>query len=317
MAHVLFLFNTNTPFIFLFGPLIFMYGRSLSGRPLPVAHRIIHFLPFIFYLAYSCYFFLQAPAFKLKIIAELLQIDLVIPDFERIFPVDPLNIQGWVVVEILSLHLISYGIATLLNVRGAIHNRLPKTSIHWIRFMNFMLILAGSVLFLAEGGVINGRVFFESPLPPSSSDLFGSLCMYALTFYLLSRPEVLKSAFKKYKKSSLSKSYMRDKLPAIQQTLEQDKLFLQTDFSLDLLAQRTRLSKHHISQIINTELDCSFFDLTNRYRIEEAKRVLQTTKDVKMEQLAYQLGYKSKSSFFNAFKKATSLTPSRYLAGLE
>jgi len=98
------------------------------------------------------------------------------------------------------------------------------------------------------------------------------------------------------------------------QVIENDKLYLDSNFSLELLSLKTGLSKHHISQIINEQLDCTFFDLTNKYRIEEAKRLLAESSYVKIEQLAYQLGYRSKSSFFSAFKRATNLTPSKYLS---
>ena len=54
-------------------------------------------------------------------------------------------------------------------------------------------------------------------------------------------------------------------------------------------------------------------DLTNHYRILEAKRILDdTTNDIKIEQLSGELGYKSKSTFFRVFKKATNMTPAQY-----
>lgn len=315
MAHVLFLFNSNTPFIFLFGPLIWLYSRSLSGSPVTRRTGLIHFLPFAFYLCYSFFFFLQPATYKLKVLGHLMGVELTLPPVEQPFSIDPWGLQGWVVVEILSVHLIAYGLFTIFTVKGKQDGQ-PESGnrfSHWITFMNGLLILGGMVLFLAEGGVINGWVFFKSPFPQFSSDLFSTFCLYALTFYLLIRPECLNTASRKYHKSSLSSIFMKEKLPAIKKIMEDDKLFLDSNFSLDLMAQRSGLSKHHISQIINSELNCNFFDFTNRYRIEEAKRVLQESQEIKMEQLAYQLGYKSKSSFFNAFKKATNLTPSRYL----
>ncbi|MEO0723125.1 MAG: helix-turn-helix domain-containing protein, partial [Bacteroidota bacterium] len=65
---------------------------------------------------------------------------------------------------------------------------------------------------------------------------------------------------------------------------------------------------------INLELGLKFYELTNHYRIEAAKQHLQATTDksLSMEQLAYQLGYKSKSTFYNAFKKAEGMTPRQY-----
>ena len=95
--------------------------------------------------------------------------------------------------------------------------------------------------------------------------------------------------------------------------IEGEKLYLNPAFSLELISQRSNVSKHHISQIINEELGCTFFELTNNFRIEEAKRVLENVDYIKLEQLALELGYRSKSSFYSAFKKATQHTPSNYI----
>ena len=73
------------------------------------------------------------------------------------------------------------------------------------------------------------------------------------------------------------------------------------------------MSSHHLSQILNEELGCTFFELTNSYRIEEAKkRLSESENQYKIEQLAYELGYRSKATFFTAFKKATNLTPQKF-----
>ena len=166
---------------------------------------------------------------------------------------------------------------------------------------------------LSEGGVINGKVYYESPLSNISGDLFSTIALYLTTFYILSRPSFLFEKNKKYQRSVLSPDYKASKLRLIRNTMEGEKLYLNQDFSLELLSVSTGLSKHHISQIINEELKCSFFEYTHQFRIEEAKRLMQSTDFVKIEALAYDLGYRSKSSFFNAFKRNTRQTPAEYL----
>ena len=56
----------------------------------------------------------------------------------------------------------------------------------------------------------------------------------------------------------------------------------------------------------------TFFGLINRYRIEEAKKILLNTESIKMEQLAFDLGYNSKATFFKAFKENTNLSPAKF-----
>jgi AraC-like DNA-binding protein len=52
----------------------------------------------------------------------------------------------------------------------------------------------------------------------------------------------------------------------------------------------------------------------NRYRIEEAKRLLTNPPDKKITvlEVLYEVGFNSKSSFNTLFKKYTGLTPSEF-----
>jgi AraC-like DNA-binding protein len=61
-------------------------------------------------------------------------------------------------------------------------------------------------------------------------------------------------------------------------------------------------------------LQQNFFDFINRYRIEEAQRLLTDPPDKKITvlEVLYECGFNSKSSFNTLFKKHTGLTPSEF-----
>ncbi len=94
--------------------------------------------------------------------------------------------------------------------------------------------------------------------------------------------------------------------------MNEQKLFLKPDFSLPLLADQLRVTVHQLSQVINDGLGKSFFEMTAEYRIEEAKRLLKEKPNIKVEEIAEEVGYNSKSSFNTAFKKLTGKTPSEW-----
>ena len=94
--------------------------------------------------------------------------------------------------------------------------------------------------------------------------------------------------------------------------MKEEKSFLQPDFSLPDLAQKLNVSVHALSQAINEGLGKSFFEMVAVYRIEEAKRFLKEQPNIKIEEIAEQVGYNSKSSFNTAFKKITGKTPSEF-----
>ncbi|HAS46795.1 MAG TPA: hypothetical protein DCS93_40295 [Microscillaceae bacterium] len=315
MAHLIFLFNSATPMLLLLGPFIALYSYKTIGIAVSPTRRTLHFVPFIGYFIYSFNFFLQDSSYKLFLLAKERGVTPVTEEYVKNFPVDPWGVQGWVVVELISLHLVSYGAFTLFKIyqhQKTHSSKHPKSTIHWLQFLSIILVLGGIVLFLSQGGVVNGYVFLKTPFPAFAPDLFGSLVMYSIALYLMVKSDLLTFKRAKYHKSTLRQDFIKEKVQVVQQMIEGEKLYLSPEFSLDLLASKTGLSRHHISQMINAELQCTFSELTNQYRVQEAKERLAQEEFVKIEQLAYQLGYKSKSTFFNVFKKHTNLTPAQY-----
>ncbi|SOD12656.1 helix-turn-helix domain-containing protein [Pedobacter xixiisoli] len=90
------------------------------------------------------------------------------------------------------------------------------------------------------------------------------------------------------------------------------ELFLNSNFSLEDASKELKVTKHLLSQYVNEVLGKSFSNLIKDYRIEKAKRLLETEKNYTIESLGYDSGFNSKSTFFTAFKKNTGLTPAEY-----
>jgi AraC-like DNA-binding protein len=146
---------------------------------------------------------------------------------------------------------------------------------------------------------------------------FGSLLIYANSISVINRSGFFKQATLdeqvKYKSSSLTDDdQLQQHIIKLKQIMEVQKPFLKPSFSLPELAQLMNLSVHLVSQIINDKLGKSFFEMIAEYRIEEAKKLLVNQPNIKIEEIAEQVGYNSKSSFNTAFKKFTGKTPSEF-----
>jgi AraC-like DNA-binding protein len=116
----------------------------------------------------------------------------------------------------------------------------------------------------------------------------------------------------KYKKSTLNKEKKDELIRRIERLLSEEKFYLNNMASLGELSKLVGESKHNISQVINERLGKNFFELLAKYRVEEAKQILQDNKQITIENLADDVGYNSKSAFNNAFKKHTGLTPTQF-----
>lgn len=89
------------------------------------------------------------------------------------------------------------------------------------------------------------------------------------------------------------------------------KPYLDNSLTLQDLAQQTNSSERQLSFLINKVLGQHFYDYINSYRIEEACRLLLQN-DLNIQQIMYEVGFNSKSSFNTAFKKNTGQTPSQF-----
>lgn len=90
--------------------------------------------------------------------------------------------------------------------------------------------------------------------------------------------------------------------------------FLDPALSLQKLANSIGKTPKSLSVLINQSSKAHFFDYVNKYRIDKAKELLGTDFDSKLtvQQVMYQVGFNSKSSFYTAFKKYTNQTPLQY-----
>lgn len=98
------------------------------------------------------------------------------------------------------------------------------------------------------------------------------------------------------------------------QVMDNKKPFLDAELSLFKLASQLDISSHLLSYVINNGCNENFYQFINRYRIEEAKKMMQ---DPNMDHLsligiAFEVGFNSKTVFNTTFKKITKQTPSEF-----
>jgi AraC-like DNA-binding protein len=101
----------------------------------------------------------------------------------------------------------------------------------------------------------------------------------------------------------------------IEEYLMQSGMYTNPDLTIGILAKGMNISTEKISAAINKEMNKNFFDLINEKRVDKAKELLSNKiNQMTIEAIAYEAGFNSRASFYRAFKKCTSLTPSEYLS---
>lgn len=120
-------------------------------------------------------------------------------------------------------------------------------------------------------------------------------------------------ALKEEKKKRLTPQKEQDILNKLDYLMREEKIYLSPQVNLESIAEELDTNRTYLSQIINTNLDCSFPDYIARFRIEEAKRLL-LTEEYKTTEIYKLLGFGSQSAFYTAFKRLEhGATPNEWL----
>ncbi|OPC52579.1 helix-turn-helix domain-containing protein [Elizabethkingia bruuniana] len=98
----------------------------------------------------------------------------------------------------------------------------------------------------------------------------------------------------------------------LDQLMYTEELYKNPNLKLSDLASKMNISAHQLSQLLNDNLGKSFSIYVNEYRIEEACRIITSDSFLKIEEIGYEVGFNSKSTFFSTFKKIKNATPQLY-----
>ena len=140
--------------------------------------------------------------------------------------------------------------------------------------------------------------------------------IYNIAFQALSDSQSLKPGFgKKYQSINIKQQTEEELLNKILYFFEQEKIFMNPDLRIDMLAKKAEAKPNVVSKVINKRLSKTFSEAVNYYRIEEVKKRLDDPKfdHYSIFGIAMDVGFTSKSAFNETFKKQNGITPSQYV----
>lgn len=97
--------------------------------------------------------------------------------------------------------------------------------------------------------------------------------------------------------------------------IETKKPYLKVDFSVHDISRELNIPHLRVSNCFNKQLDITFPEYRNRLRIEHAVKLLNENAHYQMsiEGIALQSGFKTKSSFYAAFRVVYGMTPTEWM----
>jgi DNA-binding response OmpR family regulator/two-component sensor histidine kinase len=85
-----------------------------------------------------------------------------------------------------------------------------------------------------------------------------------------------------------------------------------SEFSIDLISEKTGLSRSSLFRKLKGLVDMSPMDLVIRIKLNHASELLKTNKNIRMSDVAYESGFNDPRYFSTLFKKTFGKTPKQY-----
>lgn len=231
---------------------------------------------------------------------------------------------GLILILLWVVHVTAYSAATVLTLV-----RLPRRlklvfadiggrELIWLRAITILLILHIPMALAANTGIIEIPEVLFAVLSSVIAVLFGNWSIHQLPVFQLTPQEGGRAqvqgdgdALPRYAKSLLDEHRLDHIARRIEAVFRNEQLHLTPNLSLKRLSERLAVSEGHLSQTFSRRLQCTFFDYVNRWRVDEAKRLLEDP-SANIAEVGVNAGYNSRSAFYNAFREATGMTPAAY-----
>ena len=311
------LISSSDSLLYLFGPLIYFYTILLTGKSNKLTKRdLLHFIPFALGTLIMVPFYMQGADAKLRH-----AIDVQVNGLPTSFVI------GW---SLECLHIAVYmffSIRIILQYRLRIKesfSNLQKINLQWL----YYILIGNMVIWVLDSAILISYLFGAQPESFSTvSHIFGYMTgvfIYVIGYRALKHPEVFSQILEasvnkrpvetKYYRSGLNSIKAEEYKTLLKDFMEDESPYLNSDLTLTELSDSLSIPNNHLSQVINEKFGYNFFDFVNGYRVKEAQAWLKDPikRNATMLEIAFESGFKSKSTFNAAFKKHTAQTPSEY-----
>lgn len=341
------LFGHGTPLIYLIGPLLFFYVRSVLRDEHRLSRRDLwHFLPAVLDFFCRIPYYFKPWSFKIYMAGEIAKDIRTMHDFAYVFfppsyfsfPARLVSIIGY---SIFCLWMVWY-FNRHYTPKGRIPKQVARVPIRFLKYLlsvsliTYVSIMVLLLMFLNDKSMAFMQVA-QSPLL-----LISFLGILSIPVIIQLHPQVLygiprwrdenttasaerAESTKDYslqtfrdtdldEPSAQAQAKFKDLAIRIRDTLEREKLYLQPDFSMEDLARAMDIPKHHLYYCFNHILQKRFTQLRAELRIQHSCDLIRSgeTEQKTLEAIGIESGFSSRSSFIIAFKECTGMTPGQF-----
>ena len=195
------------------------------------------------------------------------------------------------------------------------YSNLESKSILWVNFILFSLVITSVVSIVFN---VIGRSFFmgSKTLLIIPSIIFSVLLFFiGLQGYMQNHTVFDLEMDEQKEKDIVPKSYNSNRLnEKLTELFVKEAIYKNPDLKITHLSEKLHTNRTYISKHINTQYSCTFNDFVNRYRIEEAKKLLsdESSQNFSLNYICEKSGFGSMGTFMRVFREFEGITPGQY-----
>lgn len=238
-----------------------------------------------------------------KALLQLLPLMLLVP-LDYLFPTIDLRFMITLYPAVLIILLFSHIRAYRMRCEEN-YSSMDHIDAQWIvRYLSMALLLGLSYLYILLSDN-PGRVVTQN-------FLFLFIIIYSTEQILFRKSPLEELNTETAEENSEQQEISSAEQEKLEAWMQKEKPYLNPNFQLMDLRAVLPMNRTYLSQFINSTYGCSFYQFTNTYRIEEAKRIMRENPDMKMADVASLSGFASQAVFSQVFSKETGISPLKW-----
>jgi AraC-like DNA-binding protein len=351
ITHYLFIYGVSvfwlavfyghfTPLYYLIGPCLLFYVRGVLSDSYRLKKRDLwHFLPFFLELIARIDYFLKSWSHKLwvaeQIVKDIRNMHQLNDEF---FPPSnialPLRMGFMIGYSCYCLWLV-WTFRRNYSSRLRVPIQVANVSIRFLLYLLSIYLVAMVSLFILLAMFLTDRSVEATYVISSPLLTISFLGLVSIPLIMQMHPDVLygipRWRARAAENMGEEEKTEADSMPAEQEVvglkdrftelavqigrlMEEQKPFLDPEFTLDDLARTMQVPKHHLYYCFNHILQKKFIQFKSEYRIQYAQQLIANghTKDKTLEAIGLESGFSSRTSFIRVFREMTGMAPRDY-----
>lgn len=299
MDNVNFLYNAAYYLPYLVAPLLYLFVRTRTGGDKLQARDLVHSVPFL--------------------LGMLHLVLLRAFGYSYWWPLRYVVANGYLVMTMQLGILFMYSWLSWKRVHQLNADPVQRGLRQFIALVGIseaIIIVTLTVMYVYFPRFPDVRLFFITL----------TVLIYWISYKVVSQPELFTPSIArpvielkventpKYSHSGLKPGESEKIASTLNAAMQKDKLFLDSSLTIDSLAVKLKISRHHLSQVLNERFNQTYFEFINNHRLEESCTRLSNPKfaHYTIAAVALDSGFSSVSNFNEVFKRRYGVTPSKF-----